>query len=202
MLSQETIDAINLNAVNYWRRQSGPVALAEEIYHRLRRCEPAETLDQRWDNRAAHYLTDALEELAPPQRIWLSERLGITVTPDLRSEARLADWEGQTARFSERLIRDGNAEGALAAIRERPRKPGGPLHRLEMEALRLLHRSMEAFSLLLLKLPGLWRQATSRPQFSSGWGPQPQKRLPATLVMRSRTPRWLGGPRNGSMIGY
>jgi hypothetical protein len=136
-----TVVAIDRGAVEYWSRQAGPVARAEEIYHRLRLGEPREVLDSHWNEAAAPYLTDALEELPARERLWLAERLGATVDPALRREADLADWEAQAALIAESCLRAGDAAQALAVLHERSeRRPGGTLPLLELEALRALGR--------------------------------------------------------------
>jgi hypothetical protein len=147
-VDRDAVAAIDRGAVAHWCRRAGPVARAEEIYHRLRLGEPREVLDSRWDGVATPYLTDALEELPPIERLWLAERLHVTVEPALRRAADLADWEAQAARVAERRLRAGDPAEALAALQERPeRQPGSALPLLEMEALRALGRTTEAHSL-------------------------------------------------------
>jgi hypothetical protein len=141
----EVAEQINRNAVTFYKKQSGAVARAEEIYHRLRLGQSTTTLNDRWLPEAANYLKGAGEELPAQQRLWLASKLGITLNEAVRQTANQEAWEGQAARTADRLLQSGAAEKALSVLRERDnRLPRSPLYSLEAEALRFLGDSDEA----------------------------------------------------------
>ncbi|MDZ4688918.1 MAG: ATP-binding protein [Planctomycetaceae bacterium] len=140
-----TVDAIDQAAIDFYKTKNGPISRAEEIYHRLRRCEEESVLNQRWVPEAAARLRSALEELPPAQRLWLAERLGVTLDERVRQAADQDAWERQAARSAERYLRSDKPESALMILRERPeRLPRSPLYSLEAEACRFLKRHDDA----------------------------------------------------------
>jgi hypothetical protein len=141
----ETVTAIDRGAVEYYRAQTGARARAEEIYHRLRLGEPPETVGERWIPGVEEHLRNALEELSPSARLWLSRRLGVTPDPALLAQADLETWEDLTLRDAQRFLQSGNPHGALDLVSARKeRSPASPLYRVEAETLRLLGRDKEA----------------------------------------------------------
>jgi CHAT domain-containing protein/tetratricopeptide (TPR) repeat protein len=153
-VSSDDVAAIDRASVEYWTSQEGPVARAEEIYHRLRLGQDREILDSRWDESAAPFLDDALQELSPTQRLWLADRLGATVEPSLRQEADQQGWEAQAARAAKRRLRSGDGPGALAILQERrDRSPASPVHLVEMQALWTVRHYDEASSIANREAP-------------------------------------------------
>jgi hypothetical protein len=147
-VAPETVAAIDEAAVAYYFQQTGAAARAEEIYHRLRLAEPLPAIDARWLPDAAPYLKDALEDftLARP-RIWLANKLGVTLGANLRQQADLEEWEEQSTLAANRYLASGSPEPALALLRERPeRSARSPLYALEAETLRFLGRLDEALT--------------------------------------------------------
>lgn len=144
----ETVEAIDQAAVAYYVGQSGAAARAEEIYHRLRRAEPLPAIEARWMPDAAPYLKDALEDFTTARpRVWLANRLGVTLGAGLRQQADLEEWEEQSARAVDRYLASGSPEPALALLRERPeRSARSPIYALEAETLRFLGRFDEALT--------------------------------------------------------
>ena len=137
----EVIERIDKAAVAYYADQPGAINRAEELYHRLRLREPESLLDQRWlpDAELGLRLKGAVEELAPKQRLWLAEKLGISLSPAVRQQADQEEWEQQAAREADRYLSLGLASQALAVLRERSeRLPRSALYALEAEALRFL----------------------------------------------------------------
>ena len=102
----------------FWKGKAGPVARAEEIYHRLWLGQSESELDARWDEAAAPYLEDALNELnelnmdARP-RAWLADKLRRELSSDVRSQAALEIWDEDAERKARQLISDGYIAEAL-----------------------------------------------------------------------------------------
>ncbi|MFE2164210.1 AAA family ATPase [Streptomyces sp. NPDC059447] len=147
------MDRINRRAVRYYVRLAdgadaagdpGRVAeyRAEELYHRLALGQAASTLDRRWRDDAGPLLDAALDELPPRGRVYLSDRLGLTVPPALRAIADNRTWARQAGRAAGALLRDGLAEAALSLLSERS---GGEADSGALDVLRL--RAMVALGL-------------------------------------------------------
>jgi len=135
----EVVQQIDRAAVAFYKPLPGSVARGEEIYHRLRLCEPADILNKRWSPEAASRLKGAGEELPAQQRLWLAEKLGITLDDSVRQTASQEAWEAQACRSADRFLQSGAAERVLSLLRERSvRLPRSPLYSLEAEALRFL----------------------------------------------------------------
>lgn len=139
------VEAIDSLAVEHYAKLSGPVARAEEIYHRLRLRQPADVVGPRWISGVGERLKGALDELAPEQKLWLAERLNVTLDDEVRHSADQAAWEAQAARISRRHLLSNNPEGALRVLAERDQRlPRSALYAQEAEAYRFLGRSDEA----------------------------------------------------------
>jgi len=133
------IEQIDRAAVSFYEARPGAVARGEEIYHRLRLREPDHILNERWLPEAALRLRGACEELPAQQRLWLAEKLGITLDDSVRQAASQEVWEAQAYRSADRFLQSGAADKALSVLRERPeRLPRSLLYSLEAEALRFL----------------------------------------------------------------
>ncbi|MEM6483387.1 MAG: AAA family ATPase [Pseudomonadota bacterium] len=178
-VGRETAREIDQRAVDHYRRFDEPRARAEEIYHLLRLGTDAKLLDARWDPRARDFLRgSAPDELEGAQRHWLARKLNITLDSASRQTASQDDWERMAVVRAERYLKRGDAEKALAALRERiDRSPGSEVYQLESEALRILGdfdgaqetalkglegASDEARAELLLKLSSI-REAENKP---------------------------------------
>ncbi|MFS0757471.1 AAA family ATPase [Noviherbaspirillum sp. 1P10PC] len=141
------VESIDRNAVAYYEEQDGPIARGEEIYHRLRLRQPLTTIGTRWTAMAGQRLKGALDELPPEQRLWLAERLGVTLDVSVRESADQAVWEAQAARSADRYLQNRNPVAALKVLGERPeRLPRSPLFALEAEAYRFMGLPDEALS--------------------------------------------------------
>lgn len=133
-----TLSTIHSNAVNFYERQSGLQARAEELYHRLMRRDAPLDLEPRWVQGVERYLRTALEELPARSQLWLAPRLGVTPRAELRGQASLEEWESVTATAVQRLLDNGDTRSALAVLEERAdRSAASPLWRLESESHRL-----------------------------------------------------------------
>jgi hypothetical protein len=144
----EIVAEIDRRAVSYYKTQSGGLARAEEIYHRLRAQESFDVLERRWSNDAIPFLRDALEDFSTARaRLWLANRLSVTLEENLRQQAELEDWEVQTARTVDRYLSSNSPQRVLSLLRERTeRSPRSPLYALEAETLRFLGRLDEALA--------------------------------------------------------
>jgi len=154
----ETAAAIDAAAVAFYERQDGVIARAEELYHRLRRCDPPAVLEDRWLPEAGARLTGAAEELPPQPRLWLAEKLGATAAPEIREAASQDEWELQARRSADRYLRSRRAEQALEILHERSeRKPRSELYALESEAYRFLRRHDDALKVARVGVESMTR---------------------------------------------
>jgi energy-coupling factor transporter ATP-binding protein EcfA2 len=147
----DKLRTIDERAIAFWSRHDGPRARAEELYHHLRCEHPADELDARWDPAAAPFLRSALDELPPASRarMWLANKLGVSVSSDERADVDLATWEQQAAQATTRLLHSGDPISALRVLRERSeRTPASPIVALEARALLLLDRLGDAWDVL------------------------------------------------------
>jgi hypothetical protein len=142
----ERVRQIEEAAVAYYEQEEGPVARAEEIYHRLSLRQPLEEIRKRWIPEARRYLTKATaEELEPLEQASLLTLLGHKLPSNLRGLADLHDWERDTAREAGVLLHKGRAKDALQRLRQRKeRTPGSPLFLLEILALKRAQQWKEA----------------------------------------------------------
>jgi hypothetical protein len=144
----DVVAAIDRAAIAFYAPLPGGPARAEEIYHRLRSGQSFDVLEQRWSADAIPYLRDALEDFAAARpRLWLANKLGVTLEGNLRQLAELEDWETQTARAVDRFLTSNFAERALDLLRERSaRSARSQLYALEAETLRFLKMPDEALA--------------------------------------------------------
>jgi GTPase SAR1 family protein len=141
----EVVNIIDNAAVDFYFKRVGAVARAEEIYHRLRLRQGEEILNARWSPDAADRLKAASEELPAQQRLWLAQKLGITLDPAVREQASQEAWEDQAMRTANRFLQSGKAAEALTVLSERSQRlPRSQLYALESEAYRFLNQLDEA----------------------------------------------------------
>lgn len=133
---------IDRRAIRHYAARESLRDRAEELYHRLRLSQTAATIDKRWLPGVEKYLLSALDEIDDRRRVYLAERLGITLSAEALASAAQDDWERQTQRRMQQYINAGNPEKALSLLNERTmRRPASQLHRLEAEALILLRNN-------------------------------------------------------------
>ncbi len=141
----DVVRSIHRRAISYYRDQDGPVAKAEELYHRLALGQSAATIDKYWQDAAGATLERALDELPAVGRVYLAERLGFPADPEALAEADEATWIRQAARTARELLDAGQPQEALVLIRDRPgRAVRSALLALEVEALAALGQPDEA----------------------------------------------------------
>jgi tetratricopeptide (TPR) repeat protein len=136
-------------AVEYYSRFETVEARTEELYHRLRLMQPPKIFDQHWF-AAARRLRSSIDELPASSRAWLSDKLGQAVDADALKVASQSVRERDLARRVQTLVSAGKAEEALRLL-EADNTPTRSfrLHQLEMHALRMARRTMDALELAL-----------------------------------------------------
>jgi len=141
----DTFKRIHEAAVRYYTGRPKLAERAEFVYHHLWLDTDSTQLDELWSEDLDAPLRGALEELDARGKIWLGDKLGIELPPELRKQAEYAVWERQTEQRARTMLAGGLAEEALDAIRERerPLQPS-PLYALEADVLKLLGRVREA----------------------------------------------------------
>ena len=92
------VEKIHRLAIDYYKKQQGPVARAEEVYHRLSLGEPREMIAPLVTTDMEPLLSGAMDELEPPEHALLAELLGLDVPDDVRRAADDEGWERATAR--------------------------------------------------------------------------------------------------------
>ena len=142
----QVVAEIDEKAVAYYERQDGPMARAEELYHRLRRREDPRTCSTGVGSpRRATGCASACEELPAEQRLWLAEKLGATLDQSVREEASQEAWEAQAKVSVDRYLQSRFADDALGVLHEREQRlPRSELYGLEAEAYRFLGRHDDA----------------------------------------------------------
>jgi hypothetical protein len=145
-VDEDVVAEIDRAAVAYYESRTGPIARAEEIYHRLRRREPSTTLDARWMPEAGNRLKNVGNEVGAGQQLWLAEKLGRTLDDlSVRETASQEAWEAQAKRSADRFLLSRLAEKALDVLHERSQRlPRSELYALEAEAYRFLGRHDDA----------------------------------------------------------
>ena len=91
-------EAIHRLAVQYYSQQESLPARAEELYHRLQLCQPADEIEARWIQGVEEYLRDVINELPAESRPFLASYLGIRLPKEDVRAATIAEWERYTAR--------------------------------------------------------------------------------------------------------
>jgi hypothetical protein len=136
---------IDRRAARYYSTQPGVRDRAEEIYHRMRLHETQAKLDARWQPGVERYLLSALDEVSDGLKVYLAEKLGVTLSAEALQRAEQSDWERQSQRRVQEYLTAGEPRSALAVLRERAeRARNSPLLRLEAETLRLLGEQEQA----------------------------------------------------------
>jgi len=128
--------AINRAAVKYYADQPEPSARVEELYHRLMLGQTSRTLDEHWDDAVEQLLLPAIDELPAASRVYLAERLTLSVQGDDLQAADDIGWARQAERQARAFIDDGQPGRALELLRSRQlTDPPTSLIVLEAEAL-------------------------------------------------------------------
>lgn len=136
---------IHSAAVSYYERHSNITSRAEELYHRLCRCDATAVLNERWQRGVETLLARSLEELPPGGQVYLASKIGVTLPPDVLDSAELREKERYTATRVRNLIGLGELDTALAVLGEqRSRTDNSPLDVLEAQVLEKLGRLADA----------------------------------------------------------
>jgi endonuclease G len=152
----DRVNEIHRLAVEHWKtRTDVPAARAraEELYHRLRLGEDSEELESRWSEKLAKDLQDALRdafgEFQPgnPARVWLAEKLGVTLDESERTTISSEAQEAQVELAATQCLAQGDAGQALAILeKQKPFQPGSRLFGLLARVLFRLGRPNDALS--------------------------------------------------------
>lgn len=144
-VGRDVVEAIDKAAVTFYEKRPDRISRAEEIYHRLRLQEDTAVLESRWIPDAAIRLKGAGDELPAELRLWLAEKLGVTLDEAVRTTANQHAWERQAARAADRFLASREGQRALEVLHERAdRLPRSTLYALEAEAYRLVGKYDEA----------------------------------------------------------
>ena len=136
---------IHKAAIGYYSNESGTVARAEEIYHRLCMGDMGPEIDHLWTPEMKSHLRGAFEDLDTRGKIWLAGKIGRELDTDLLAQSELAVWEQQTQERVQTLINNRMLEEALDAMTERSkRSDASPLYPLEVDVLQLLGKVTQA----------------------------------------------------------
>jgi len=150
------VKAIHEGAVEYYRKEKGSRARAEELYHRLMLGQPSSEIDQRWRDELKGYLAGSLDELPPVSRAYLATKLGYEIDDATRKQAETAVWERAAVTKAQDLLDLDRPQDALNVLQERPeRSEGSAIYALEVEALRGLNRLTEAVGVVERGLPSI-----------------------------------------------
>ncbi|MFJ8463521.1 AAA family ATPase [Streptomyces swartbergensis] len=152
----QVVDRIHRKAVAYYRElaETDPANAvehrAEELYHRMCLGQGAKLLDRRWMREAGPLLDSSLEELPARSQVYLSERLGLTVRPELLRQADDETWARQVLRVCTKQLTEGRADAALDLLEERPDRVSEDvrLGALKIRALTAFGRTDEARALV------------------------------------------------------
>jgi hypothetical protein len=137
-------------AIDYYARQDGLEARAEEFYHRLVLDEddPRE-YGGRWEKGIEASLASSLEEYPDRAKAWLAIRINIEVPREVLLNVDTAEWERNTTRKVQRALSQLDTEHALSLLHERPqRTEESPLYALEAKAYLLRDEFKKASDVL------------------------------------------------------
>ena len=134
-------------ALRYYSKQDSLQAKVEELYYRLVLGQSTPLLDRAFDAEASRYLDTPIEEYPASSQVYLANRLGLTVAPDIRTQADDLSWARQTALAARRLLDAGRAAEALDLVTARRGDIVRPFTAVfEVEALAALRRYDEALA--------------------------------------------------------
>jgi tetratricopeptide (TPR) repeat protein len=141
----ELLATLRRVALRYFSRQDSFQAKIEELYYRLVLGQSTSTLDRAYDPDAAAELYDALEEFPASSQVYLANRLGLTVSSDVRLRADDLSWARQSVLAARRLLDAGRPAEALELVTARQGDSVRPFTAApEIEALAALGRYEEA----------------------------------------------------------
>ncbi len=152
----KVVRSIQRKAVSYYVTQgetdpaNAAEHRAEELYHRLCLAQSPKTLDSRWLPGTGPLLESALDELPARSQVYLSERLGLTVAPDLLRQADDETWRRQALRTCTERLADSRADAALDLLDQRLDQVSedARLSALRIRALAAADRTDEALAMV------------------------------------------------------
>lgn len=134
-------------ALRYYSKQDSLQAKVEELYYRLVLGQSTSVLDRAFDAEASRLLDTPVEEFPASSQVYLANRLGVTVAPEIRTQADDLSWARQTVLAARRLLDAGQAAEALDLVTARRSDTVRPFTAaLEVEALAALGRYGEALA--------------------------------------------------------
>ena len=134
-------------AKDYYSKQDSFQAKVEELYYRLMLGQSTSLLDRAFDVQASRLLDMPVEEYPASSQVYLANRLGLTVAPEISRQADDLSWARQTALAARRLLDAGEPQQALELVTERRSDIVRPFTAaLEVEALAALHEYDEALA--------------------------------------------------------
>lgn len=152
----DTATQIERAAIAYYVGIDGPVARAEEIYHRLSLGEAPEIIEARWLPGIDDSLRPALDELEGGSRAYLAARLGVDLYDVELDEADQQTWELAVARQASALLALDKPLEAISLLRRRSaRHSSSPLFWLHAQALRRGGFVLEALEVARIGLADL-----------------------------------------------
>lgn len=131
-----TVRELRRAAIAYYEEQEGPLARAEEMYHRLALGED-ETyeLDSRWLTGIEQSVAASLDEYPDRMKAWLASRASVEVPRSVFELAGAGEWERNITRKVQRALSELQMDWALTLMRERAeRTEASPLFALETKA--------------------------------------------------------------------
>jgi hypothetical protein len=141
------LEELRQAALRYYSEQDSLQARVEGLYYRLVLGQSTRSLDQAFDDEAAGFLDAPVEEYPASSQVYLANRLGVTVAPEIRAQADDLSWARQTALAARRLLDAGQAAEALELVTARRGDTVRPFTAaLEVEALAALRRYDEALA--------------------------------------------------------
>lgn len=159
LLKQEKpaqVREIHEAAVRYWSGQESVASRAEELYHRLALDQETWLLQDRWLPEVGASLATSRNELPPRAVAWLASRMSLSLDPEIRAAASLAEWESVVGRQAVSLLRYQEVESALSLLAERSeRSPESALYSLEARAHMLAGEPAKTLEVLERGLEGM-----------------------------------------------
>lgn len=143
----EVVVKLQRAAIAYYRERTALQDKVEELYYRFSLGQSTATLDKAFDEDAARALMGDIEEFPASSQVYLANRIGVTVRPDILAEADDLSWARQTVLSSRRALDSGDAATALDLVQSRRNDTVYPqTAAIEVEALASLHRFDEALA--------------------------------------------------------
>ncbi|MBP2330362.1 hypothetical protein JOF56_010747 [Kibdelosporangium banguiense] len=140
----ETVASIHRRAVAYYRRQQGPTARTEELYHRMMLGQKRATLEKHWDPAALAGLTPSIDELPPAAKAYLAAKApNLGVSDEDLAAADITDRREHILRRARKLFQDREFHPALREIEQHRAATGDQSPALADMSIQLLEAANE-----------------------------------------------------------